>query len=70
MDTARKPLRVTSFDVAERAGVSQSTVSRALSGSSVISEATREKLDVSVDVAFGPSPMEKLDWLSASWSSV
>ncbi|MFL0357498.1 LacI family DNA-binding transcriptional regulator [Erythrobacter sp. GH1-10] len=44
METPRKPLRVTSFDVAERAGVSQSTVSRALSGSSVISEATREKV--------------------------
>ncbi|QFT76904.1 LacI family DNA-binding transcriptional regulator [Erythrobacter sp. THAF29] len=41
---AAKPVRVTSFDVAERAGVSQSTVSRALSGSSVISEATREKV--------------------------
>ncbi len=44
MDAPRKPIRVTSFDVAERAGVSQSTVSRALSGSSVISEATREKV--------------------------
>lgn len=44
MEESRKPIRVTSFDVAERAGVSQSTVSRALSGSSVISEATREKV--------------------------
>lgn len=44
MDNVRKPARVTSFDVAEYAGVSQSTVSRALSGSSVISEATRDKV--------------------------
>lgn len=44
MEPQRKSLRVTSFDVAEQAGVSQSTVSRALSGSSVISEATREKV--------------------------
>jgi len=33
--------RLTSFDVAAKAGVSQSTVSRALSGSSTITEATR-----------------------------
>ncbi|MEM1053840.1 MAG: LacI family DNA-binding transcriptional regulator, partial [Pseudomonadota bacterium] len=44
MEDLRKTARVTSFDVAERAGVSQSTVSRALSGSAVISEATREKV--------------------------
>ena len=44
MDAPRKPGRVTSFEVAERAGVSQPTVSRALSGSSMISEATREKV--------------------------
>lgn len=44
MDEARKMARVTSFDVAERAGVSQSTVSRALSGSAAISEATRQKV--------------------------
>ena len=44
MDTLRKPVRVTSFDVAERAGVSQSTVSRALSGAAVISEATRDRV--------------------------
>lgn len=44
MDTPRKPLRVTSFDVAEKAGVSQSTVSRALSGSAVITEATRNRV--------------------------
>ena len=44
MDDLRKNARITSFDVAERAGVSQSTVSRALSGSAVISEATRQKV--------------------------
>lgn len=44
METPRKPVRVTSFDVAEKAGVSQSTVSRALSGSSVITEATRVRV--------------------------
>ena len=36
--------RVTSFDVADHAGVSQSTVSRALSGSAVITEATRQRV--------------------------
>lgn len=41
----RKPrIRVTSFDVAERAGVSQSTVSRALAGSGAITEPTRAKV--------------------------
>lgn len=44
VDDTRKNARITSFDVAERAGVSQSTVSRALSGSAVISEATRQKV--------------------------
>lgn len=44
MEPPQRPGRVTSFDVAERAGVSQSTVSRALSGSSVISEPTRDKV--------------------------
>lgn len=38
------PQRVTSFDVAEKAGVSQSTVSRALAGSSAITEPTRAKV--------------------------
>ncbi len=36
--------RVTSFDVAARAGVSQSTVSRALTGDPVVSEATRTRV--------------------------
>ncbi|KUO54337.1 MAG: LacI family transcriptional regulator [Sphingomonadales bacterium BRH_c3] len=44
MDAQRKPVRVTSFDVAEKAGVSQSTVSRALSGSAVITEGTRTRV--------------------------
>ena len=37
--------RVTSFDVAERAGVSQSTVSRALAGLETITEATRRRVE-------------------------
>ena len=40
-----KPYRVTSIDVAERAGVSQSTVSRALSGSETITVATRRRVE-------------------------
>ena len=40
-----RPPRVTSIDVAERAGVSQSTVSRALSGSETITEATRRRVE-------------------------
>ncbi len=41
----RKPRqRVTSFDVAEHAGVSQSTVSRALANSSAITETTRARV--------------------------
>ena len=39
----RRP--ATSIDVAERAGVSQSTVSRALSGSRTITEATRQRVE-------------------------
>ncbi|MBX7483610.1 LacI family DNA-binding transcriptional regulator [Qipengyuania qiaonensis] len=41
--------RVTSIDVAERAGVSQSTVSRALSGSETITEATRRRVQLAAD---------------------
>lgn len=53
VDEVRKNARITSFDVAERAGVSQSTVSRALSGSAVISEATRQKvLSVALDMGY------------------
>ena len=44
MEAPRKAVRVTSFDVAEKAGVSQSTVSRALSGSAIITEATRTRV--------------------------
>ena len=42
---SERPRRVTSIDVAERAGVSQSTVSRALSGSETITEATRRRVE-------------------------
>ncbi len=42
-DNGRRP-RVTSFDVAEAAGVSQSTVSRALAGSPAITEETRARV--------------------------
>ena len=54
--TRPRQVRVTSFDVAAEAGVSQSTVSRALAGDPVVSETTRRrvaeaarKLNYSVD---------------------
>jgi len=44
-----RPRPVTSIDVAERAGVSQSTVSRALSGSETITEATRRRVELAAE---------------------
>ncbi len=50
MSTTTKPEhRVTSFEVAERAGVNQSTVSRALSGDPSITDHTREKVRKAAD---------------------
>ena len=44
-----RPRRVTSIDVAELAGVSQSTVSRALSRSETITEATRRRVEMAAE---------------------
>lgn len=44
-ENGKMPYRATSIDVAERAGVSQSTVSRALSGSATITDATRRRVE-------------------------
>ena len=39
-----RPIRVTSFDVAEKAGVNQSTVSRALNDDPAIKDSTKAKV--------------------------
>ena len=41
----QRAVRTTSFDIAYRAGVSQPTVSRALRGDKVVSEATRKRIE-------------------------
>ena len=49
----KPPLKATSFDIAFRAGVSQPTVSRALRGSPMVSEETRQRiLDIARDLNY------------------
>jgi DNA-binding LacI/PurR family transcriptional regulator len=45
----RDKSKITSFDIAHRAGVSQSTVSRALRGSSLVNEETRRRIQAAVE---------------------
>lgn len=49
MPERKLKLRITSFDVAAAAGVSQSTVSRALAGSPSITEETRERVKAAAE---------------------
>jgi len=45
----REKNKITSFDIAHRAGVSQSTVSRALRGSPLVNEETRRRIQAAVE---------------------